>query len=91
MAKITYTKTLEYLYEEWTEKELKAFIHRTEQVLKYIGANPLLYPFSKKNSSHKCVVVKQVSLFYRVKGNYIELLIFWDNRQDPAKLISKIT
>jgi|GEM_PF-2342542 len=30
--------------------------------------------------------VKQVSLYYRLKGQTIELLTFWDNRQDPSSL-----
>ncbi len=85
-ARITYTHTLEYLYEEWTEKELKAFMHRTEEVIKYISNNPQLYSYSKEADAYRCVVVKQVSLFYRIKSNHIELLVFWDNRQNPEKL-----
>jgi plasmid stabilization system protein ParE len=86
-AKITYTQVIEYLYEEWTIKEIKAFIHRTEQVIGYISDSPKLYPYSKTAQAHRCVVVKQVSLFYRVKPNHIELLVFWDNRQNPAILL----
>lgn len=72
-AQISYFKILEYLDENWTHKELEA--------------NPLLYPYSKESDTHKCVVVKQVSLFYRVRNNDIELLVFWDTRQDPAKIV----
>jgi hypothetical protein len=39
-----------------------------------------------KRNIHRCVVVKQVSLFYRIKSSHIELLLFWDNRQNPSKL-----
>jgi len=39
-----------------------------------------------ESDTYKCVVLKQVSLFYRVKTNSIELLVFWDNRQEPSKL-----
>ena len=86
-AKITYNHVLEYLYEEWTIKELKAFIHRTEQVIEYISDYPNLYPFSEEARAYRCVVVKQVSLFYRLKQDQIELLVFWDNRQNPSKLL----
>jgi hypothetical protein len=47
----------------------------------------LLFPYSKEGGIHKCVLVKQVSLFYRIKANNVELLVFWDTRQDPAKLV----
>lgn len=85
-VQISYFHILEYLDEKWTEKELKSFIVRTEEVIELICDNPLIYPFSKKGEAHKCVVVKQVSLIYRIKGNKIELLIFWDNRRDPQRL-----
>jgi len=86
-AKITFANTLEYLNEEWTIKEIAAFIERTEIVLQHISNNPLLYSYSKAADVHKCVVVKQVSLFYRVRADHIELLVFWDNRQNPERLL----
>lgn len=86
-AQLTYYQVLEYLNEKWTEKELNAFIARTEEVTTHISNNPLLYPYSNESDTHKCVVVKQVSLFYRIKNSTIEFLMFWDNRQNPATLL----
>jgi plasmid stabilization system protein ParE len=85
-ARLTYYKILEYLVENWTLKELEDFVDRTEDVINHICDNPLLYPYSGKGEIHRCVVVKQINLFYRIKTTTIELLVFWDNRQDPAKL-----
>lgn len=85
-AKDTYYQILEYLAANWTNKEINDFISRTEEVLTFIAANPSQYIRSAKAGIHKSVLVKQVSLFYRVQPNAIELLLFWDNRQDPAKL-----
>ncbi|HEY1025340.1 MAG TPA: type II toxin-antitoxin system RelE/ParE family toxin [Sphingobacteriaceae bacterium] len=87
IARNTYIQILEYLDERWTTRELKAFIDRTEEVINNICGNPLLYPYSKESDTHKCVLVKQVSLFYRIRRDTIELLVFWDNRQDPTKLL----
>lgn len=86
-ARLTYYQILQYLDEKWTIKELEAFINRTEEAINHICDNPLLYPYSRESDTHKCVVVKQVSLFYRIKTETIELLVFWDNRQDPAELL----
>ena len=86
-AQRSYYQVLEYLDENWTQKELSAFINRTEEAIGHICGNPLLYPYSKESDTHKCVVVKQVSLFYRKQTSVIELLVFWDSRQDPAKLL----
>jgi len=85
-ARITYYKILEYLEGNWTIKEITFFITRTEEVLGHIQKNPFLFPYSKESDAFKCVFIPQVSLFYRLKEQQIELLIFWDNRQDPAKL-----
>ena len=85
-ARRTYFQTIDYLVEKWTEKEAEAFILRVEKVLGYIQENPYLYPYSRTGNTFKCVVVKQVSLFYRLRNEQVELLVFWDNRQDPSKL-----
>ncbi len=85
-AKRTYFQIVEYLLEKWTKEEAEGFILRVEKVLEYIQENPFLYPYSKTSDTFKCVVVKQVSLFYRLKPDQVELLVFWDNRQDPSKL-----
>jgi len=86
-ARITYYQVLEYLNNDWTFREIENFIDRTEQALTHISRNPLLYQYSQQNNTYKCVVVKQVSLFYRIESESVELLIFWDNRQDPTRLI----
>jgi hypothetical protein len=43
VARISYFDILEYLEIKWTFKEIEYFIERTEQVLKHICNNPLLY------------------------------------------------
>ena len=86
MPKSHITRFWKYPDENWTEKELNSFIQKIEQVIKYVSQNPLLYPYSKLNDTYRCVVVKQISLFCRLKIDKIELLIFWDNRMNPAKL-----
>jgi plasmid stabilization system protein ParE len=85
-ANHTYQQILEYLQERWTEREIKNFIDRTETVLSFISQNPYLYRYSKQNDSYKCVVTEQTSLIYQINQDKIELLTFWDNRQDPKKL-----
>ncbi|MBS1527568.1 MAG: hypothetical protein JST19_18110 [Bacteroidetes bacterium] len=86
-ARITYYRLLDYLDERWTFREIENLIDRTDEALSHISRNPLLYPYSQESNAHRCVLVKQVSLFYRIKSNNVELLTFWDNRQDPARLV----
>jgi plasmid stabilization system protein ParE len=85
-AELTYALVLEYLDENWTTKEIEKFIDRTDEVINFISQNPEQYFYSKKKNSYRAVVTKHVSLYYKIQSTEIELLIFWDNRQDPEKL-----
>ena len=82
----SYSQVLEYLQENWTEKEKLNFINRTELVLFNISQNPSLYPYLATHIAYKAIITKQVSLLYHLKGTSVELLMFWDNRQNPDKL-----
>lgn len=85
-AERTYKIILEYLLERWTERELDNFIDRTDTVINFIIQNPKQYIYSKKMRVYRAVLTKQVSLYYRLEQQTIELLLFWDNRKDPASL-----
>ena len=85
-AEITYANVIEHMEEKWTAKEINSFLDRTYEVIGFITQNPKQYLYSKKKEVYRAVVTRQVSLFYRIKQTEIELLIFWDTRQDPDKL-----
>lgn len=88
-AKKTFTKIIEYLFENWTVKEVQKFADETRTTLRQIEENPYMFKASKKKNNIRIGFVnKLVSLFYRVRPrkDEIELLRFWDNRQDPKKL-----
>jgi plasmid stabilization system protein ParE len=86
-AKATYFQILDYLSVHWSSQEVINFIERTEEVLAYIKENPLQYSSSKiRTEIHRCVATKDISLFYQVNKQSVELFVFWDNRQDPSKL-----
>ncbi|MFZ5973412.1 MAG: type II toxin-antitoxin system RelE/ParE family toxin [Bacteroidota bacterium] len=88
-ARITFFRILDYLAENWTNKEVENFNERTENLVELIKKSPRLFPYSKEHDVYRCVLVRQVSLFYRIRNERIELLVFWDNRQDPAKLFAE--
>jgi plasmid stabilization system protein ParE len=85
-AKFSYFQILNYLEENWTIKEIESFIDRTEEVIVLIKSYHKLYPYSKKSDTYKCVLFKQVSLFYRLKSDSIEILFFWNNKRNPKEL-----
>ena len=88
-AKKTYFAVLDYLEEAWTEKEVLNFIEEVNTLLIQISNNPEMFHLSlKKKNIRKGLITKHNSLYYRIKPRKkeLELLTFWDNRQNPGKI-----
>jgi len=60
------------------------FISKAEKIIGLIAENPLMYKATTIDETVRVAFIsKQTSLFYRVKDATIDLLFFWDNRQEP--------
>lgn len=85
----TFEERIAYLEMHWTQREIVNFKSRVIEYLKILQAEPLIAkrPGRFKNV-HIGLVLKQVSLVYRVKpvSKEIELIAFIDNRQNPKKI-----
>jgi plasmid stabilization system protein ParE len=83
----SYDQVLAYLTSEWGKASVQKFMDEVEKVILLISQNPYM---NKRSVRHKNIrigyLTKQNSLVYRVKSKEIELLLFWDNRQDSKKL-----
>ena len=51
-----------------------------------IAENPLSYKKSEFPNTH-VAAMGQFSMFYKITDAYIIITAFWDNRQDPKKLL----
>ena len=72
---------------KWGEKEVKEFRKRTYKVTEIISKFPLIFQVVNKTQNvRKAFIHKNCSMFYIAGGTYIEVLFFWDNRQDPIFL-----
>lgn len=88
-AKSTYIEIIEYLEYKWTEKEINAFISRADGVIIKISKNPYLFQQHKNDALvRQAVLHENVSLIYQISEDQklINLITFWDNRQNPNKL-----
>jgi plasmid stabilization system protein ParE len=81
-----YTTIKNYLTLEWGAKVVDAFEQKTIDFLdlleQFPEAGTLEVPEKQIRSF---LLVKQIRVFYRVKGNQIILLSFFDVRQNPRK------
>ncbi|MEX2410259.1 MAG: type II toxin-antitoxin system RelE/ParE family toxin [Candidatus Paceibacterota bacterium] len=88
-ARITYIKVLDHLSVNWTKKEVENFINEVEALLEQISSNPEMFQASRKRKNvRKGHITRHNTLYYRIKPRKkeLELITFWDNRQDPKKL-----
>lgn len=80
-----YLAVLTYLQREWGQKATESFASRVDDLLNLIIAHPLLFSNSGKHGIRRCVITKQLSLYYRKKDDRIQLIAFIDNRSNPKK------
>lgn len=86
-AKESFNANLDHLLKDWGNQVTSDFLNRVDEVVWRIQSNPLSYPAFVKDV-RRCVVVKQISLYYRiVSQEQIDLITFWNNHQDPERLI----
>ncbi len=81
-----YDKILEYLLDEWGENVTKAFVKRTFEFLDLLVDFPEIG--SVENADRQIrgfVLIKQLTVFYKIKGDTIVILNFYDNRQRPKR------
>ena len=78
--------TIEYLVENWSIKYAQKFIMTLDKKIKSIKLFPYSYPQIPQKEIHKCVVTKQISLYYRIKQDCLEIVTVFDSRQDEKKL-----
>lgn len=81
-----FDKILEYLLEEWGGKVMKSFVGEVYDFLDILSEFPEIGTIENKEKGIRgFTIVKQVNIFYKISGDKIILLDFFDNRQDPGK------
>ena len=79
-------ETIDYLENNWTEKELRKFSAKLDHTIELISKSPEIFPDSfEKKGIRKAVVEKHNSLYYRINRNSIEIISLFSNRKDPNK------
>lgn len=82
-----YERNIEYLLNNWSVKEAQAFIDEVAEVLHLLQRTSVKFRLTGFKDIRVVTVCHQINLFYRInKTNDIELVRFWDNRQNPERL-----
>ena len=79
--------TLNYLTNNWTERELRNFAQRIDRRIGLIVTNPNLFPATaKRRNLRRSVLTKHNVIYYKVERNVITIVAFFDSRQNPKRL-----
>ena len=85
-AELSFANIIDYLGNNFTEREIKNFISKSNSVIAQISVTPLMFIHSgKKQNISEAVIAPQCLLIYRIEKKHIDLLAFFDTRQHPKK------
>lgn len=87
MARQDYWDNIDYLLENWSDKEASRFIELVDQCLSVISQNPKAFIKTDYKNVRAGVVTPQITLYYKiVDKNSVELVRFWNNFQNPQNI-----
>jgi plasmid stabilization system protein ParE len=82
LAKIQLANVLEfYVYRNGNSNYSLKILSEVEDLLKTLSKSELIGRLTS-NKFTRVISIKTYLLFYEINGNRIEILSFWDNRQD---------
>lgn len=76
----SYFKVIDYLFNQWTEKEVKKFDEKVEALIQRLTSHIEICPKSKLLGYRKCLIDEYNSLIYYIANNKLFLVTFLDNR-----------
>jgi plasmid stabilization system protein ParE len=80
----TYLKVIDFLFDFWSNKEVKTFEKKVDNLIQNIVSFNQLCPESKLLGYRKCIIDKHNSLIYHVIKNKLILVTFIDNRSQHS-------
>ena len=94
-AKKGRTQVASYVYRRFGLGSLKEFKQEVDQTVKMIVVHPNIGPidplFADRPVTYRSVVINGLSkLVYRVDGETIHIVAFWDTRREPQKQTQQI-
>jgi len=97
--KVVWTQTADrqllYILEYWADRNKSSsfslkLLDKIEDNIQGIVINPLRCPESVRPGI-RVAAMNHFSIFYRITTTRIIISAFWDNRQDPKKLLEVLT
>ena len=81
-AKKDYWQNIDYLEAEWTFNDVVRFIDKVDAIVNLLSHENIHFISTNYKNVNKVVITKQITLFYKLNSEKIELLRFWNTYQD---------
>lgn len=90
LAELSFADEIEFIFEKWNQVEVDKFDDLVREHLKRLSKNPLIGNQRFKEAIYTVVISKQTTLYYSIseEAKTINLILFWNNTQNP-KLLEK--
>lgn len=91
LAEKDVAQQLKYLEQHWGKQVCIEYLDRIDEVLVAITNNPTtFYKVDAERHIHKFLVNKRIVPYYRLTSHTIDLITFWDSRQNERSLAERL-
>lgn len=91
LALETYQQNIDFLEKRWSENEVVQFISTISDVITILKVSPQTFKkWENDLNIHKIEIQKQITLYFQIVHNNVELLLFFNNYQDPSLLLKML-
>lgn len=81
-AKKDYWQNIDYLEAEWNYQDVVNFMEKVERIINLLSMKNVAFISTNYRGVNKVVITKQITLYYKIDSEKLELLRFWNTYQD---------
>lgn len=87
-AELSFAKQLEDISNKWTSTEVINFMDSVDSIIEKLESGIIQGKISSQTNMRSFVISNQTTLFFDVFDDIqtVELLLFWNNKDNPKKL-----
>ena len=88
LAELTFLDEIDFILKKWNSTEVEKFTLLIYNFIETLSQNPSIGKYSSKGKIYTLVISKQTTLYYIILEDkkQIDLLLFWNNKQNPSNL-----
>jgi len=84
-AEEKFSDIIDYLHKRWGDSSVRSFVRKAFGTIGIVAEFPELGVLEYSSTLRSFLIVKQITLIYRVDGNRLIIVTFFDNRQNPLR------